>query len=422
MPMTKDTEPTIDHHHALSQLKANLAKEDWPAVDANLRAFADAPGELAVILADVVAVLLAKGQPSNWLDTLLSPESRIWSRLPLLGKLGSLLRTEPIFASFQASLRARAASNDGMPFLENDYLRNIDPDIVPLLLALKYRSTVAVDSVDALFGTAEKIAPAIKFNPKALDRLFERRTDTTLDRALWEQDVRMTRALEHLIGDFHLSVALRLSLFSQSSKDMLRDAFPAGKATVLVFHHGGFATTRHVLLESVLPDTVYLTNHKKISRRLSIEDDTAGSMLEALRHVIKGGMIGISPDGLRGAEGPTINVLGGELAIRAGAALLAFEARAATAWLAVGRRDREFFPIVRTGPQRVKGETFAEFQARFVAFYEACMNEFFTGDPQNLIYTARWLRHLAALPPLKPSTKSTSRGPALTETQGRDRE
>jgi hypothetical protein len=400
MPESADHPPVARPEAALAQLAANLDNADWHAAKTDLEALTRAPGVLSVILTDVVALLEAKEHPLDWLNVLLAPKSQVWTRLTLIGKLGSLLLDKPVFAAFAVHLSNRAVTAHTTSFLEHDYLRNLDPRIIPLLLPLKYPSTPAPTTRDTLFAVAAQVAPRIACNPKAFDRLFERRADRRMDRAQWEQDLRMTRALEHLIGDYHVAVDLCLSLFTQASKDMLRNAFPAGTGAVLTFHHGGFASLRHVLLESVLPDAVYLTNHKKIARRLSIEDDTAGAMLDALRHVVKGGMIGISPDGLRGADGPEIDVLGGKIALRAGAALLAYEARAVTAWMAIGRRDEEFFPILRKGPQRTKGESFSAFQARFVAFYETCMNAFFTGDAQSLLYTARWQKHLAALPAL----------------------
>lgn len=385
----------------LAPLLAALSRGQIAAVEAGLEGFAQAPGKLAPVLPELVAAMLAAGQAERLLACLLAPDARLWHRLPLLARLGAVLCDTPAFAAFAALLRQRAERVGPMPFAEGDYLRQFDARVIPLLLALKYPRHDPPADLGAVFAMAAGIAAGIACNATALERLFERRRNRAQTRAGWEADLRLSLALEHLTGDFGLEAMVCREGVSPQAMQEIAKAAPPGLGRVMAFHHGGFAAMRFVLLERVLPEAIYITNHPSIARRLSIEADASGgSLIAAVRHLAKGGMVGISPDGATGADGPEIRVLGRGVTIKSGAGMLAYEGQARTSWLAMGRAGQEFRPLLREGPVRQRSERYGAFCDRFAAFYEDCLNEFFTGDPQNLVHNQRWSRFLTELEPL----------------------
>ena len=383
------------YDQVVSQLLERVQQSDQPEFVQLAREIAAYPALLPSVLTKLFERAEALGIETRLVQVLLSPKSKVWERLGDVALVGDCSVGSPAFEQFKKMVgRFATAAKEPLEF-EDEMTVSAHREVRPLLRRLRNASVTADVDAGNIHDRAEHVAKRLDLNRRVLNYLFERRADQSVARETWEQQFRVSAALEQLISSARLPIDQRVGLFSEEVRASLAAAFAPGQPLVLTFHHGGFATLRQVLLDEVKPGAVYLTNHDKAANRLNVIADSASAMLEGTRALLRGDTVVISPDGLQGADGPEIEVLGIRTNIKSGAIMLAFETFAPTAWLTIGREGRQFVPIMKQGPTREKGERYSSFAKRFAVFYQDCLNDAFSGSPQNLVFKPQWLRLLA---------------------------
>jgi hypothetical protein len=332
------------------------------------------------------------GRPKECVRLLLASDSAIWKRLPLLGRLGRLIENDDAFAIYSDRITQMAESARKWEFGENEYIIHYDLKIRKLLFKLKFAGCELSTHGEGLFADREKIIDQIRFDQRALKFLFAHRRNKSVSWDDWSLEVKRSRAIEHLFRDQEIPQEVKHSLLDESYKkdDILN--FDESKGKLVLLHHGGYASTRVALFDILFPEAVFFTNQKSLDLRIEIGEDGSKGLFEGLKVLMKSGMLVVSPDGKRGLDGEQISVLGEPFNIKDGAALFAFESRCQTIWYAMSRKGRTFVPILRKGPEVHEGEDFATFKKRMAGFYESCLNEYFTGDPETLVYTSQWTK------------------------------
>jgi hypothetical protein len=337
---------------------------------------------------DALEVVRELGLEQVMLDCLLTPDAKTWSQLMLIGRIGNSLLGSVYFDRFADLVRQKASSIPFYRFNQFQYINTTisNRNVRLLLLELKYTGLPKTISKDNLFECAEILSKNIVFDQKALDHLFECRSQREMGRAEWEHEVRVSWALDHMLMDVRLPISKRLELMDSEAVKRLAEGFREPSADIVSYQHAGFYQFICVLPHT-FPEAYVITG---------ISPDIAdGVILNGMRHALRGGMVGISPDGGLGKGAVEITVLGRKVLIKPGAAFMAYEAQARTSFFTTGREGRSFVPIVKFGPVREKRERYSAYLERHARFYESCLNDFFRGPPQNLVCNGRWMRTFA---------------------------
>jgi hypothetical protein len=348
------------------------------------------PNALARILPSLLEVSRQHGFERQMLDGLLAPDARTWSSAILVTRIGCGLLDNPHFDNFSNMVRDRIANISTFEFAQYDYLpyqpyAMLDKRLRPLILEFKYVGLPNPVSADNIFESAELVSKRIVFHQPPLDFLFKNRSQRKMSRTAWEHEVRMAWALDHLIRDLALSIPKRMEMVEAGARSRVLKAFKKPSADIVAYHHAGFYP-----FISFMPDVfpgAYIIGG--ISG-LTVNGDTSGPIVHGLRHALRGGMVGISPDGIVGKGTKEISVLGRKVMIKPGAAFMAYESRARTSFFTMGRRGASFVPIIKFGPVRKQRESYSAYLERYTRFYESCLNDFFSMSPQHLVFGGLW--------------------------------
>jgi lauroyl/myristoyl acyltransferase len=206
-------------------------------------------------------------------------------------------------------------------------------------------------------------------------------------------------AVQHLILAGKISEAAQNELVDVSAKQAaLAQLNPSNGALVLLCH-AGFSTARFSFLKGHVDNLVYMasTSLSKprgagMSDRISINADARAGLFAGLKALMGKKVVLLSPDGKQGSQKCSISVLGKQTRIGDGAAFLAYESKCDTFWFSMNRSKDRFVPVMIRGPARLGSESFPTFEIRFVRFYEKMLNDFFSGDPRNLLMAPRWAK------------------------------
>jgi hypothetical protein len=379
---------------AVAKVEDDVKSGEIVRLSRALDGLARMPTVLPKLLPALFEAVKELGAEEIMLDRLLAPNAKTWGSMPAIRQIGGGFLGGDYFDKFAEIVRGRAASQNSHKFNQFGYLfyRGTDQRVLSLLCELKYPGLPKQVTAENLFECAEIAAKDIEFNTAALDFLFENRSKKRTTRKAWESEIRLSWTLQHLMLDYLFPLHERHKLVSREAGDQLYKAFQPRMADVVAYHHGGFDVLRRYL-ESRYPDSHILRSITYFTK----DGDTSGPIVHAMRHVLRGGMVGIAPDGVVGDSPIEISVLGRKASVKPGAAMLAYDSRARTSFFTMGREGRSFVPVLEFGPERRKRETFQAYLGRYAKFYEACMNDFFSGPPQNIIFNGGWMAILAGI-------------------------
>lgn len=105
-------------------------------------------------------------------------------------------------------------------------------------------------------------------------------------------------------------------------------------------------------------------------------------------------VIGILPDGPDGREQRVLPLLGGEVSIGAGAAALAWHARALTVFFATRWSDGRLEAYLTAGPVADPAGDREAFEAAFNRFYVDCTRQVIVGPPEDIVRYSVYMRQL----------------------------
>ncbi len=313
-----------------------------------------------------------------------------------LSELGGMLRAARDAGRLDAELaRIGTGRADGIAL---DYVDKLSAheakfggDIAAILAEVKYRGITEPFAIDRLFGNAALLAPRIRVDRPAFDYLFDRRRDRAMDRAAWDAEVRFTAALVQIIYDANFSID---DLCKPVDLAPCADTFAAlcgAGGAVLVTCHTGMIEVLAAFVSRDIPDVLFVGRGVEGADRIAVSEqiDFLFPVLKALMQR-KNVFIGI--DGLKGSNRSSVSILGKPFSLANGAAMLAFEARKPVYWCTMGRTASGFVPRLVRGPDRLKGETFADYRDRLHAFHVSVLEDIFAGHPRDIFLFGRWLK------------------------------
>ncbi len=264
-------------------------------------------------------------------------------------------------------------------------LRNLSP---------KKRARYAVldhpSDPERIFENAEKLAHTLRPDP-VLGYLYARARPPRPNWEAWVTEARLALSLHTVMFDFFYRNGEPLNrLLDQDACVAAARALTSPRGLVALTFHGGFESLlRHVFSRFV--DQSVIIEGKTLSKSRTLGANNPGAALfGALRVLGEGRTVYLAPEGPLGKPTGQIEVLGARCSVTDGAAFLAHQSGCDTAWYAIRRRGRTFFPVVTPGPSRAAGESFQDFRSRLMGFYRDRIEDHFTGDPQSIALTGLW--------------------------------
>lgn len=229
----------------------------------------------------------------------------------------------------------------------------------------------------------------ININTKLVEKLFACRQQTSMPRSDWEHRFRFAAALESLTDDYAFSDAEMAPLFHPDTGKRLQEVADR-QAALYVIGHVGFTAARNYFIRKFLKNSIPFRPSLNRPPYVWEKNDGRTALFCGLRALSSGTSIVLAPDGSMGTLRSPVEVLGSEASISTGAIFLAHETKLAVIWLNVEFRNGCFVPILMKAPQALPKEKLKDYQLRFVNFYQDMLNQYFTGDPDNLVIRNRW--------------------------------
>lgn len=174
------------------------------------------------------------------------------------------------------------------------------------------------------------------------------------------------------------------------------------KSIVLTTAHLGVGTVGGFLVNPLRMPQVTIsanaeTNFDNPQRLLlGTQGNAQVNFLKLIKIVRKGRyLVRVLPDGVAGSEPRRAPFLGTEVDLGPGAAVLAWQASAATYFFGTRWQDGALQIYVHAGPVAEKGGDRAAFEAAFYDFYLGCLTEIVTGPPEDITPRGAFWRRLA---------------------------
>jgi hypothetical protein len=343
------------------------------------------------------------GKNDILLDTSLSRQSSVLTSLLAAHRAGELARQTGRFEEFRRQVQSFVRNGGFAQVGQFNFIRKLDKrndqELREVLKHLKFGGIDNFERPNELFSNARILASRITLSKEMSNHLFANSRAKGASRADWENSVKTAFAIQHLIVDGGISEAAQNELVDEQAKQTVLEQLDQSKGALVLLCHAGFSTVRFSFLKDHINNIIYMASTASRPQsgrgapdRISVNLDARAGLFAGLKALLQKKVVLLAPDGKQGAQKSSISVLGKKTPIGEGAAFLAYESKCDTFWFAMKRSDERFIPVMMRGPSRLKAEKFPEFQDRFVQFYEDMLNDFFSGDPRNLMLTPRWAR------------------------------
>lgn len=277
------------------------------------------------------------------------------------------------------------------------YLDGYDDEHKSVFTKIKYANVPAWDTPHLMVQSAGKLAPQIDVDLVAMTHVFNGQRHCKLGKEDWFKQVRVATAIEHLCHDVPDSRAFVLSAMHPNAPKIIDEACNTKKGLLVVIGHMAFSNPRNVLFNEFVDD-VAIVGKGETDAYIQINlFDPAATLFACIKALLQQRRLLLAPDGPVGKKTSAITVLGKNHPIGGGAALMAFETKTPVIWFHVSCEDGVFVPNFTEGPIAEKGETFSDFEKRFLAFYQDCVDAYFQSDPQNIFFRRNWSKVFATM-------------------------
>ena len=301
------------------------------------------------------------------------------------------------FESFAEQVHNLLRDNHRVGIQSDRYLSKItregrDKRLQRLVFKVKYAGFPQVGDRLRIFETASKLADRIEVDEDALTWVFKQRGDDSIDWPAWLSKVRTAYALEHIIRDTRISDGEISELLDPAAVEACKAQIDPDKGHLVVVAHAGFGYVRGVFIKHLLAKQLVLASRDVRDEAISVREDPHTALFIAIKSLLGGTSVTVAVDGKQGRCQNRIMVLGKPYFISDGGAFLAYESRCQTFWCEIKRVGERLQPQLKPGPQRADGEKYRDYKARFLSFYETMLNQFFTGNPESILLSQRWLQ------------------------------
>lgn len=335
------------------------------------------------------------------LDTLLQMEPHRLRHLVVIANIFALAARSDLRHSSNSvvTMLEKRGCLDQARFRTRDYLVTFESQGVEGLGVLA-RCKYGDHRSDLQFWQAvEHIRTALVVPETVLQNLYKVSRCKGANKEAWRNDVCTAFAIEHVSVDWHLlrkhaprkGLLVEAATDRELAKQFFQNHRTSGGLLLLMFHSGFLTAATYMFGRYGGRYGVERTSLGVASPGRE-GPSPAGALFAAQKLLSRGGMVRVAPDGMRGTNLSTIEVLGGRFPVGNGAAFLAFENGCETGWYTAVRRGDALAPAFVRGPKRQAGEKFASFQDRILDFYARQISDHLTGDPRNLALAMGWLR------------------------------
>ncbi len=273
----------------------------------------------------------------------------------------------------------------------NKITRGLDKRLQTLMVKVKHAGYPQAGDRLRIFEAAAKLADRIEVDEDALTWVFKQRDDDSIDWAAWLSKVRTAYALDYLIRDIRISDGEIIELLDPAAVEACKAQIDADRGQVVVVAHAGFGYVRGVFIKHLLAKQVVLASRDVRDGAISVREDPHTALFIAIKSLLGGTSVTVAVDGKQGRCQNQIMVLGKPYFVSDGGAFLAYESRCQTFWCEIRRVGERLQPQLKPGPQRADGEKYRDYKVRFLTFYETMLNQFFTGNPESILLSQRWL-------------------------------
>jgi hypothetical protein len=378
----------------LRSLASALRGSDKREIEQKLEFFSERPPRLVKNFDAIKKAFEDADKLDLFFELLLSRDSATFEQLSLIARIGILAKDIDRIPQFEMRANHAMVDQSGIRFRSFEDRRRLlksvegDQRLFRVLMKLKYKGIRRLRVTENFIETARVLSNRIDINPTALGVLYASSHQPQACREDWEGEIRTAFSVQHLIADTRVLKDSDDDLIDPAAKERALRDLDTSRGLLFLLCHAGYTHVLFRFVDREIPNSVYLASS---SKRIPIHLDPRGSLFAGLKALLQKKVVVITPDGQQGSRNCDISVLGRKVPIGDGAAFLAYESRCATMWATMNRNGDRFVPNLVSGPVRDSAESFEQFQGRFNAFYERMLNEFFCGDPQNLLIGQRWL-------------------------------
>ncbi|MGV6802470.1 MAG: hypothetical protein ACWA5L_11165 [bacterium] len=376
----------------LTKIERLIEHSDSNGIEVAIKEFTKTPMAISTTLPFLEKIFLSHGQIDTLLHYLLAADSAAWNRVSLLGRIGKLAIEYNLFDFYNKIIQQKCSQVSEWKFGQVEYLWNYSLPLLECLFPLKYVGLDIKPDAHRLISQAEMIIPRIRYNEKAFSFLYQNSQYKDLLESEWRHRSKLSFALEHLIADTQMPVADLNQLVDPLAVQKIEQEYDPQCGTVLMLSHAGYVQSRYGFFSQAFPDAIFMTNHKVLENRLEVGEDETASLMLAMKALLNGNTIVISPDGKRGRGESLGSLFGKQITIKDGAALLAYETRSRTAFFTMGRDGGVFIPRLYWGPEVGASESYTSYKQRLAAFYIECLRQHFSGNPDSLLYSGSWMK------------------------------
>ena len=243
-----------------------------------------------------------------------------------------------------------------------------------------------------LLDRAERLTGRIEVDARLGEALFPHRRQPDMPREVWERGLRFAAALEALtiskdFGDLEMA-----ALFHPDTRDRLRQITEDNAVALFVTGHFGFTRARNYFIREFLRNSIPF--RRKLNRPPYVweQNDGRTALFCCLRALSSGTSVILAADGPIGDIRAPMQILGCNASMATGGVFIAHEAKVNVIWLNIEFRDGYFEASLVKAPLPQPKERLKDYQVRFVRFYETMLNQYFSGDPRNIVIRHTWKR------------------------------
>jgi hypothetical protein len=353
------------------------------------------PEQLEILLPNLIDRALESKTAGELLNHLISPGSIGWLTLKSVQFTGELSQRLNRVREFR--LNARALVHSSRPPLiqlgtrlklgtPSDWLRRE-------IMRLKYVGVDRPTDVSGAIASARQLAGRISIPSSVLNFLYKHSKSEPRSFERWAEEVKTACAIEEITQDGGYFNEMSFNWRESVQCDSASWPLDPDKGALFVVHHGGYMRIRLEYYMGSYSTGMFLGAYSSHPRCIKTAENARSALFVAFKALKQKKSIFIGIDANLGSSFTTVSILGKPVPIGTGAAFLAYEAHVPFVWLMVGRTDERFVPMFWKGPQRTRGESYAEYLARFLAFCKAMLEDYFTGHPVNLSLKHFWIRH-----------------------------
>jgi hypothetical protein len=243
---------------------------------------------------------------------------------------------------------------------------------------------------------AESLARRLRVDDDVL-RFLYRKSGRSQKFGGWATSVRYACALEEVTRDA-LRYRVDLLTYTQPDPTFFDVSRVVRPGEMILVNHGGFMNPKLVYFLGHSEGVVFSSKPKEDSRFISAKASPRAALLAGYKAISGGKSMYIGIDAKNGGAFTPAKVLGVRVQLGSGAAFMAYESRCPVSWFGMRWNGSIFVPWKCEGPQRGPSDNLQTYTQRFMDFYVAQLERYFTSDPGNMSLLPFWVgRFLSAL-------------------------